>query len=109
LLKKLLCRHSFEYYHKGKYTPYISAQFIKWHFICKSCGKTKTIYEHILDNEWKDIAMKIAKEKAMGIDHSEYENLKFVLGCFTYKGKGAYYMKQKYKQFIQEEVIPQYS
>lgn len=110
MFKKLLCKHKFEYYHKGKYIPLLYyTQWTKWHFICKGCGKTKTIYESILKEEWKHIVKKVAKEEAMGMNHSDYENEEFILGCYTYRGKGAYYMKEKYKNLYQEKSIPYYS
>jgi hypothetical protein len=106
IIKKLFCNHKYEYFYKDRYLPLFSdTLYDKWYFICKNCEKIVTLYELDVDKIHKKLLKKVAKEVAMDVDNSKYENYEFILGNSVYKGKVAFYMKQKYKKFHQEETI----
>lgn len=103
MIKKLMCRHEYNYYHRSRYVPFFAVyEDDKWHFICKKCGKTSVIYGVTLMGIWDSIREKVKREEAMGIDNSEYDDMEFIMGTKVYSGKGAYYMKEKFKNYHQE-------
>lgn len=109
MFKKIFCKHHYEYYHRGKYMPLFAVSlWDKWHFICKKCGKTSILYDYDLHELWKEISEKVSRENAMGIDNSQYDNLVFRIGYHNYSGKGAYYMKQNYKNYHQDKTVTLY-
>lgn len=104
MIKRLICKHEYSFYHRGKYMPLFAvSQWDKWCFVCKKCGKRSVLYDMYLHDLWKSICEKVDREKAMGIDNSEYDNMRFIIGHHIYMGKGAYYMKKRFKNYHQED------
>jgi hypothetical protein len=86
-----------------------SYSFIQWHYICKKCGKTSVIQQMALNDFLETVTMKVKKEEALGMDNSQYKNVRFIVGSYILEGKTAYYAQQRLKNYKQEKVIPRYS
>jgi hypothetical protein len=110
MLERLFCKHDYRYFHQSKYLAmFIHIWYKEYHFVCKKCGKATKLDECIIDQYSKKFAKKVAKEKVMGADLSEYRDYKFILGSTHYHGKLAYYMKKEFGQYKQEKETPYYN
>ncbi|AYP68353.1 hypothetical protein PQE75_gp126 [Bacillus phage vB_BcoS-136] len=106
MIKRLLCKHEYDCYHVSRYVPFLTVICLnKWHFICKKCNSKSILYELDIDDVWEDIREKVAKEKAMGVNNSEYEDFVYILGSSIYRGKGAYYLSKKYSKYKQRKTV----
>lgn len=110
MIKKLFCKHDYHYFHEDEYLDFFSSHwYTQWHYVCKNCGKTSTIKEDVLKDYSRRISKKVKKEEVFGKDNSMYKDMEFHLGCYTFRGKNAYYMKQIYSKYHQDKPIPRYS
>lgn len=106
IFKKIFCDHHYEHYHTGEYTHGWS-KAIQWNYVCKKCSGTTSIRYWDIEHESERVHKKVSKENAFSDGNDEYVDLRFYIGCFIFKGKNAYYMKEKYNYIYQDDAIPQ--
>jgi hypothetical protein len=106
MLKKLLCKHHYEYYHQDRYYPILAiSSDVQWHYLCKKCGKTSVVQRMALDEFIEKMQKKVAKEKAMGVDVSEYADFEKIVGSYTIHGKVGYYVHKRLSNYHQTRSV----
>lgn len=100
MIRKLFCKHEYEYFHKDRYYSFPSAYpHDQYHYVCKKCEKTSVIQERALEEFLIRTSKKVKKEEALGVDNSQYEDLNFnIAGYITY-GKLSYYTQKRLHRY----------
>lgn len=66
LLKRLCCRHTYQYYNTITRYDFVANPYYEYRFVCTNCGKVKSVDEIEIEHKYALIKDKYNKHLAMG-------------------------------------------